>query len=215
MNLPTIQALISTVKDPLVGLEYLIFVETENEAENNEFICGLCTKHGNFQNIIQHFQSAAHYIKFLKTNLPSVADTFNFQMFMSFSRKGSENCFLKVVGSEVEIMLGRKAPSILTVKKSEDKWKVILGHFNGVLLNRAKPSNKVVKRLIINIQKKRKVLKKLLKVEKKSPKEKSRRERSRSSLQAKRENSRDSSRRDRSSSESRSSRSRENRHQNR
>jgi hypothetical protein len=213
MDLSTFAALLSMVTQPLVGLEYLIYVENESlEAEKNlsNFVCGLCTKHGNFHNMLAHLQSTGHRLKFLKTNLPSVAIALNFHSFTEL-----QNSLLDHVCCEAELMLGRKAPSILTVKKSEDKWKVILGHFNGVLLNRAKPLPRICRDLIVSIQEKRKTLTKLIEVKTEAPTEKPRRERSRSPVQVKREKSRYSNRRDRSSSESRRSRSRENRHQNR
>jgi hypothetical protein len=206
MNVAALQALLSTVKEPLVGLEFLIYIESVKEVRKNpsNFVCTLCVKHGNFLNIIQHIKSVPHYLKFLRTNLPAVADAFNFPLFMSLHQKSKnlasnnnsseEFSIIKVIGTEVELMLGRKCPSIVNVDILEDKWKLCLSYFNNALLSRVKPSNQTIKTLIGNIHKKRSALKKSSQDRKKLIESQPRQARSRSPLKEQKYNSRYSNR---------------------
>lgn len=150
--------------------------------KDKSYVCTLCTKHGNFLNIVQHIKSAKHIIKFLRTNFSTIADSFNFPLFMCLREPDSG--FLNLVGTEVEKIFGRKTPAIVSIHKPEEKWKFCLSHFNGALLNRTKPEHKITRNLIANIQKKQKALKSLKNTSKEEElsETKPKRERSRSPL---------------------------------
>lgn len=190
-----IQAMLSSINRPLVGLEFLIYIDDADDNSSNNFICTLCSKQGNFANMIQHVESSPHCLKFLRTVLPKVADALNLQIFLNARDEKSK--FFDIVKIEIELLFGRKAsftlplnlsalshplnhqiPSIVKVTKPENKWKLCLSHFNHALLNRVRTSSKINKNLITKIQKKRKALKKLDRKERKA----SCRERSRSPL---------------------------------
>jgi hypothetical protein len=55
--------------EPLLGLEHLIYLRDE---KFNPFICTLCSKSDDYFNIIQHFNSAIHKMKFLVSMKPRI-----------------------------------------------------------------------------------------------------------------------------------------------
>lgn len=154
----SLKKLFSRNKDPLVGLEFLIYFTNEEEEvvslNSPTYYCSMCKKHGNYENILQHFKSFPHLLKFLKLKFPSLVEAMNFPLFMN-SRGTTASGILKLIASEVQRDFGGNP---IVSEKIDEKWKICKNHFQ-TLTNQEKPCREKVKNIIRRIQIKRAELK--------------------------------------------------------
>ena len=155
------RSLLSAIKQPLLGLEFLIYLDDACDGSNeSNFYCSLCSKFGNIKNMIQHIKSSSHVLMFLKTMIPDVVEAFNFPLFMNSRGSVESGGFLEMLAKEVEIEFGRGSPKYISLNNVslKNKWKACFVHLNEVLCSR-KVERKVVKNLIKRVQRKRAELK--------------------------------------------------------
>lgn len=138
------------IKESLVGLEYLIFVRNlDSNSLDNSFICSLCEKKGNVNNIILHFISNTHRLKFLKSVFPSAASAFN----QSFeTRQNLMNILLSDLCNEIETRLGRLTPAFVSKDRTKSISDLVQEHLNNVEHFQEEPSSTLTIDLILKIK---------------------------------------------------------------
>jgi hypothetical protein len=119
--------------DPLVGLQYMIFL---NDNEKFPVFCTLCRKNdddlsqsfkkGVLRTMIQHFKARTHRMHFLKKHFPTVHESLT----TLFSIKGIDDAnferLLRRICSMIEDRYGRKNPvSISSAQYEMNKEKIL------------------------------------------------------------------------------------------
>jgi hypothetical protein len=146
-----------SVKDPIVGLEFLVFFDSDELVRSNtpNYHCSLCRKAGNCDNITKHLKSTAHLLSYLKLMMPAVLEEFNFHLFMN-SKGATNKGMTGMIASEIEKKFHRKRPVVR--HEVQNRWEICHSHFRE-LSSRRKPSREQQMNVINSILKRRTKLK--------------------------------------------------------
>ena len=100
------------VREPVIGLEYLLEVREEGYRTNPKVLCLLCSKEVMATNIVAHVLSATHRLKYLESFFPIARRKFSKVPNLGVWQKSTFN-HLESVIARIETKLGRLKPWIV------------------------------------------------------------------------------------------------------
>ena len=100
------------VKEPVIGLEYLVEVREEGYRTNPKTLCLLCSKDTQASSMVGHVLSASHRLKYLESFFPIAARKFAKVPNLGVWQKATFN-HLESVIARIETKLGRLKPWIV------------------------------------------------------------------------------------------------------